>query len=125
MMSKNEYQELTLTLNYNEAGARKIQKKKDGQLSKKEQFQIKLNPLDNHISILDCAIDYHHLIREAENWKNRTSRTVDRVNKTLRERAELLTLHDSLNERWKKLTNDSQDLCEPLTLKADSKIYFL
>lgn len=125
MMTEQEYKDIRLTLDYNESRAGKLQKKIDSQLSKKEQPQTELAEIDHHISILDCALDRQHLLREVGNWQNRRNRTVERILKTLKDRDGLLQLRESLNLRWKELTNDSSELCEPLTLKSNSKIYFL
>lgn len=124
-MTEDEYKEIRLSLDYHESRVIKIQKKIDSQLSKQEQFQIELAEIDKKVSVLDCVLDHQHLLREVANWQNRRSRTIDRISKTLKERTELLQLRESLNQKWKELTNDQQELCGPLCLKTDGKIYFI
>lgn len=124
-MTENEYKEIRLSLDYHESRAGKVHKKIGYQLSKTEQFQTELTELDNHISILDCALDRHALLREVANWQNRKNRTVERILKTLKDQNSLLQLRESLNERWAELTGDGQPLCDDLCLKIDGKIYFL
>lgn len=123
MMTEQEFKDIRLTLDYNESQAGKIQKKIDSQLSKKGEFQTELAEIDHHVSILDCALDRHALLREVGNWQNRRQRGIERVMRILKDRDGLTQLRESLNTRWVELTGDSQPLCEDLTLKNDLKFY--
>ena len=125
MMNEQQYKDIRLSLDYNESILGKIQNKIDYQLSKKEQFQSVLDEIEYQQNVLDLAIDMNAFKRECFNFLNRVERTRERNAKSLKERQELYNMAGNLNTAWAQLTGDSMPLCDPLTLKATSKLYFL
>ncbi len=81
--------------------------------------------LDNKIGALETVGDHHDLLRQVKNHHQRTRRKVRQNEKVLRERDDLEQLQKSLNDRWKRLTGDEEDLVQPLALRANAKQFFI
>lgn len=124
-LSESEFKDTKLTLEYYESKINKIRAKIEKLEKEKADLQTELEAIQHKEDIINCALDKYHLSNEVGNWQNRKGRAVERILKTLKDRDGLLTLRKNLNQRWKELTGDKEPLCEPLTLKNDSKIYFL
>ena len=142
---ESEYKNIRLSFDYNQLQVEKFRKKIEKLENEKTEIQTQIEDLDRQIEVLSCVLDRHSLIHEIKNFEDRKNRIVTRVEKTLRERNELYTMRTNLNARWNELTREPpkekipsavspyrqdtpiklEELCEPLTLKASAKIYFI
>ena len=140
---EKEYKDIRLSFDYNQLQIEKLQKKIEEAEQQKADIEAELNEMDKQIEILNCILDHYQLLKDIENWEDRKVRTLERIRKTLEDRDGFYTLRTNLNLRWQKLIADpepekkrisifSQDkpkkpeeLCQPLTLKADAENYFI
>lgn len=140
---EKEYKDIRLSFDYNQLQVEKLQKKVEEAEQQKAEIEAELKEMDKQIEILNCILDHYQLLKDIENWEDRRARTVERIRKTLKDRNDFYTLRTNLNSRWNELLKPkepekkpvsifSQDkpikpeeICQPLTLKADAKNYFI
>lgn len=121
----DHFKNLKFTSEYHHQKIEKLQKQINPLQADKGRLEEEIEEIDGQVQILDCCIDKLALEREVINWQNRRQRTLERIFKILKSRDEITQLRISLNEKWKLLTHDSQEFIPPLTLKADSEMFFI
>ena len=144
-LSEAEFKDTKLSLEYYELKIKKIEVKIEKIKQEKSDAQAELDEIEKKIAVLNCCIDRYNLLHESKNFEDRKNRVAMRVEKVLKEREELCTMRNNLNKLWLTLTTDEspkkearavspyrqdtpvkeEELCEPLTLKASAKIYFI
>lgn len=103
---------------------KKMELFKEQYCKSEDNVQDQVNQIDNQIAILDYVIDKYDLLRAILNWNNRKNRVKSRIFKILKERDNLYRAGENLNQLWKKITDDEQDMCQ-ICLKTDAEAYFL
>ena len=125
-LNESEYKDIRLSIEFQEMKLARITSK----ISPHEKEQADLNgqvkEIDKKIEILNCAIDGSVAFpKELHNFKRKQDRLRTRVDNFLRDREAMVMLHGNLNKKWRELTGDREDICPPLTLRADDKMYLI
>jgi len=122
--SEEEYRDLKTRFDYNQLQVDKLREKTDREQTMLERLEGELETIQHRLDVLNMVNDSRALDRDFGNWKNRRQRVVERNQKLMRELTELETLQANLNEQWRELTRDKDDLCGPL-LRTERKIFII
>jgi len=125
-LNESEYKELRLSIEFHEMKLDRILSK----ISPHEKEQADLNgqvkEIDKKIEILNCAIDGGvSFSKELHNFRRKQDRLRARIEHFIKDREALVVLSENLNKKWRELTGDLEDICPPLVLRAEDKMYFI
>jgi len=125
-LSEEKFKNFKLSIEYNEDKIEKYRREMMPFFEQIYELNQELEKIDNQLPMLDCLIDMNSLKKDAfVNFPRRRERLLQRVYKFLKERTEIETIRIKLNNRWKDLTGDREDLVPVLGLKSDSKMFFI
>lgn len=125
-IDEENFKSLKSSIEFHQAQIQKLQSKILPLTEENTKLHIEVEKADKQLKLLDILIDKESLLRDAQaNFPRRKERLLYRVQKLLREQAELENLRNSLNSRWRELTGDREELIGTLGLRSDSNIYFI
>ena len=124
-ISATEFKEIRDSIDYCDNRLARFNEEIGTQSIENEGLLLDIAKAEDKLKILNLCLDRYALSVERVNFEKRRLRTLERIQKTLRERDSLETLRDNLNSQWLELTGDDSPLCAELCLKADAEIYFV
>lgn len=125
-LDEKSYKDIRLSKEFNESQIEKLQSKILPLSEENSKLYKQIQEADKQLKLLDILIDASELKKDAFlNFPRRRERLLQRLNQILKQMNELETLRENLNQRWRDISNDSQDIIGPLGLKADSQMYFI
>jgi len=125
-LSESDFKDIKMGIEFNQNKVQKIADKILPLSVENSEHNLEVEKINHQLAMLDCLIKREELLRDVKvNEPRRRERLIFRVEKFMRKHADLETSRLNLNDDWKKLTGDSQELIPVLGLKTDSQMYFI
>jgi len=125
-LDEQTFKDVRLSKEFNESQIEKLQNKLIPFFDQTNELHKRLEEIDNQLKILNLCISACQVKRDGLiNHPRRVQRLRDRIYKHLRETEEIEDRRNGLNQEWRELTGDREDLVPILGLKSGSQMYFI